>query len=54
MDKAPLSFIIHRLFLHLYPLSENENTKPYKPDSFKRYLSEINIVYKSQKKKKSK
>ena len=51
MDKAPLSFIIHRLFLHLYPLSENENTKPYKPDSFKRYLSEINIVYKSQKKR---
>ena len=51
IDKAPLSFITHRLFLHLYPLSENENTKSYKPDSFKRYLSEINVVYKSQKKR---
>ena len=49
--KAPLSFIIHRLFLHLYPLSVNENTKFYRPDTIKKYLSEINCVYKSQKKR---
>ena len=50
-NKARLSFIIHRLFLHLYPLSENENTKSYIPDAIKSYLSEINCVYKSQKKR---
>ena len=49
--KAPLSFIIHRLFLHLYPLSYNEKAKTYKPDAIKRYLSEINCVYKSNKKR---
>jgi ubiquitin C-terminal hydrolase len=50
-NKAPLSFIIHRLFLHLYPLSYNENTKSYKPGAIKQYLSEINCVYKSNKKR---
>ena len=49
--KAPLSFIIHRLFLHLYPLSVNENTKFYKPETIKKHLSEINCVYKSKKKR---
>jgi hypothetical protein len=51
IEKAPLSFIIHRLFLHLYPLSYNEKAKTYKPDAIKRYLSEINCVYKSNKKR---
>ena len=51
IEKAPLSFIIHRLFGHLYPSSENEKNKYYKPDAIKRYLSEINCVYKSQKKR---
>jgi ubiquitin C-terminal hydrolase len=37
--------------LHLYPLSDNEIGKPYKPDAIKRYLSEINCVYKSEKKR---
>jgi ubiquitin C-terminal hydrolase len=50
-EKAPLSFIIHRLFLHLYPLFENEKTKSYKPEAFKKYLSDINCVYKSDKKR---
>ena len=51
IEQAPLSFIFHRLFLHLYPLSENEKTKSYKPDAFKKYLSEINCVYKSENKR---
>lgn len=49
IEKAPLAFIIHRLFLHLYP--ENSQSIPYKPDAIKRYLSEINCVYKSEKKR---
>jgi ubiquitin C-terminal hydrolase len=51
IEKSPLSFIIHRLFLHFYPLSEDEKTKSYKPEAIKRFLSEINCVYKSQKKR---
>jgi len=51
IDKAPLSFIIHRLFRHFYPSSENENSASYKPEAIKRYLSEINRVYKSEKKR---
>ena len=51
IEKAPLSFIIHRLFLHLYPLSDNEKGRPYRPDAIKKYLSEINCVYKSDKKR---
>ena len=50
IDKAPLSFIIYRLFLHLYPSSGSANTS-YKPDAFKRYLSSINCVYKSEKRR---
>ena len=49
ISKVPLSFIIHRLFLHLYPSSGNETS--YKPDAIKRYLSDINCVYKSEKKR---
>ena len=49
IQKAPLPFIIHRLFYHLYP--EDGKNKPYKPEAIKRYLSELNCVYKSQKKR---
>jgi ubiquitin C-terminal hydrolase len=37
--------------LHFYPFPDNEKDKSYKPDAIKKYLSEINCVYKSEKKR---
>ena len=46
----PLSFVIYRLFTHLYPKEENKGEK-YKPDALKKMLGYLNIVYKSDKKR---
>ena len=43
----PLSFVIQRLLLHLYPENKNDYKKAYKPDALLRLLGHLNIVYKS-------
>ena len=47
----PLSFVIHRLFLHLYPEIIKEGKEKYKPDSIKLVLGQLNSVYNSIKKR---
>ena len=49
LSSLPFSFIIYRLFLHLYPYPEKEQREIYKPDSLHKHLGEINVVYKSLK-----
>ena len=49
ISSLPFSFIIYRLFLHLYPYPEKEQREIYKPDSLHKHLGEINVVYKSLK-----
>ena len=47
----PLSFVIQRLLLHLYPENKNDYKKTYKPDALLRLLGHLNIVYKSIKRR---
>ena len=47
----PLSFVIQRLFFHLYPYPENNNPEKYKPDAILELLGILNVVYKSNKKR---
>jgi ubiquitin C-terminal hydrolase len=42
----PLSYTIHRLFLHLYPTQMKEK-EIYKPEAIWQVLGQINFVYKS-------
>ena len=45
---VPLALVLHRLFLHFY---NNRGDKVYKPDSFKVVLTDLNVVYKSNKRR---
>ena len=44
---SPLSFVIHRLFLHFYPYPERALPEIYKPDTLLKILGDLNIVYNS-------
>ena len=44
---SPLSFVIHRLFLHFYPYPERALPEIYKPDTLLKVLGDLNIVYNS-------
>ena len=46
IKQQPLSFVIYRLFFHLYP--EEERHEIYKPDSLLEVLGLLNKVYKSR------
>ena len=46
----PLSFVIQRLFLHLYP-EKDKKSENYKPQSLKQVLAQLNPVYKSNNKR---
>jgi ubiquitin C-terminal hydrolase len=46
----PLSFVIYRLFTHLYPKEENKG-EIYKPDALKKMLGYLNVVYRTDKKR---
>ena len=48
IKKYPLSFVIQRLFLHLYPYPEIKDRQIYKPDSILLILGALNVVYKSK------
>ena len=49
IKKLPLSFVISRLYIHLYP--NRQIGEKYKPDSFMKILSYLNVVYKSTKRR---
>ena len=49
--KMPLSFVIQRLFLHLYPENDKEGKSSYKPASIMQILAQLNSVYNSNKKR---
>ena len=38
LNKAPLSYVVHRLNIHLYPYPEKDNREIYKPDSLLQIL----------------
>ena len=42
-----LSFVIYRLFTHLYPFPETDKIKNYKPGTLLKLLGQINNVYKT-------
>ena len=49
IKKLPLSFVISRLYIHLYSIKQIG--EKYKPDSIMRVLGYLNIVYKSIKRR---
>ena len=50
INNASLSFVIHRLFLHLYPYPEKEQ-QVYKPETLLTILGKLNQVYNSKKRR---
>ena len=46
-SKIQLSFVLFRLFRHLYPYPEKEEQEKYNPQYVKQVLSKFNIVYNS-------
>ena len=50
-NEMPLSYVVYRLIYHLYPYPENDQGESYKPESFLYTLSNLNIVYKSNKRR---
>ena len=48
-SSIPLSFVIFRLFCHLYPYPQKEGPDKYKPKYVKEILSRYSVVYKSNK-----
>ena len=46
-----LSFVIHRLFTHLYPFPETDIIKNYKPGTLLKLLGQINNVYNTAKRR---
>jgi len=51
MSDMRLSFIFHRLFTHLYPYPEKQHREKYEPKYLKKMLSEMNIVYNTNKRR---
>ena len=49
IKSQPLSFVVYRLFYHLYP--KNGKEESYKPDSLLEVLGILNAVYKSHKRR---
>ena len=47
INSAPLTFVIYRLFTHLYPEEEKPQREIYKPDTLFQVLGKNNQVYKS-------
>ena len=48
-ESIPLSFVIYRLFCHLYPYPQKEGPNIYKPKYVKDILTRYSVVYKSNK-----
>ena len=46
IEKYPLSFVIHRLCVHLYPFPELNHREIYKTDSIMDILGGYNVIYK--------
>ena len=46
-----LSFLFHRLFIHLYPFPEKNQRENYEPKILLETLGRLNIVYKTRKKR---
>jgi ubiquitin C-terminal hydrolase len=53
IEKYSLSFVFHRLCIHLYPYPEKRGRELYKPDSFFFILGKSNIVYKDNEEEKN-
>ena len=53
VKKLPLSFVIERLFYHLYPIPEKEENKPYGNEKILLVLGEYNANYKTMNKRKN-
>ena len=53
IEKYSLSFVFHRLCIHLYPYPEKRGRELYKPDSFFFILGKSNMVYKDNEEEKN-
>ena len=51
IKEKPFSFVIYRLFLHLYPFPESDKINNYKPETLLDFLGKINSVYRSRKRR---
>ena len=47
INNAPLSFVIYRLFTHLFPLPEKHDREIYSPETLLKVLANYNQVYNS-------
>ena len=50
VDEHPLAFVIHRLFLHFYPMNEKEKIEKYKPETQLIILGRYIQIYTSKEK----
>lgn len=53
IEKYSLSFVFHRLCIHLYPYPEKRGRELYKPDSFFFILGKSNMIYKDNEEEKN-
>ena len=51
IKKKPLSFVVCRLFQHLYPYPEKNEREKYEPNSLLNVLGILNIVYRTMKRR---